>query len=200
MPRGRRRKPAELDIHLGNPSKRNRKALEAAAATGAASGDAASVSPDIPPPPIDLSSRGLAIWAALYDYLNLRNQIKSGDAYALSRLCELHDQRSDLLARCRTRSGKFQPVYKTKTTTGATKYATRPEWIEARALLSAIVALEREFGLTPSARASVIGKLAEARDPERPPTGAPAARQSGPDHAPPPPLVVGQLAPKRIVN
>lgn len=191
--------PAEKAIKLGNPGKRPRKSLAAAARPD----QPAPPEINAPPCPLTLGPAGRLIWAALFDYLDRRQQLKYGDHHALARLCKMYEEQDLLYAACRNRRGAFSPTYRTKTTTGATKIVVRPEYRLANEMKPAILALEREFGLTPSSRAAVVQKLAEARDPERPQT-TPGAAARRPDAAAqpdaPPPLAVGGLAPARKLN
>lgn len=196
--------PAERALKLGNPSKRNRKALEAAAAADQPPDTTPSpATTDLPPGIVGAAAEH---WHRLHDTLTRRHHLKLGDHRALARLCGLYADYDSLMALCRNRRGRFSPTYKTKTTSGATKYAVRPEYRLAKELLVAIVTLEREFGLTPSSRATVTQKTIEARDPERPPTGPGQTHTNGGTgtgavpQPPAPPLTPGALAPKRVVN
>lgn len=176
MPRGPVRKTAEMQLHLGNPSKRNRKALEAAAAVDSVPPGAAALAPtiDIPDPPLDLCEAGLGHWRRLYTQMTDRGLLRETDHYALARYCDdlvLYHALRYTLRDGRAKNG-IRTTYKTRTTTGADKVAHRPEYGQLMQLRPGLVTLERELGLTPSARGTVTGKLAEAKDPVRPPLGA----------------------------
>lgn len=202
MSRGPVRKTAEMQLHLGNPSKRNRKALEAAAAVASPSSDEASLSPavDIPVPPLDLCDAGLVHWRRLYTLMTDRGLLRDSDHYALARYADnlvLYHALRYVLRDGRATTG-IRTTYKTKTTIGADKLAVRPEYGQLMQVQPVLANLERELGLTPSARGTVTGKLAEAKDPVRPPLGARPmqphpADPSKPQPPPPPASPVGIL-------
>lgn len=184
-----------MQLHLGNPSKRNRRALETAAA------DHASAPPadDIPAPPLDLDDTAIAHWRHLYAYLSGRNQLKTGDHYALARYCDglaMYQALRAILRDARTRTG-LRATYETRTTTGARKQAIRPEFQLLAQIKPSLLALERELGLTPSARGTVTGKLAEAKDQTRPPIApkpSPPPQPGAPATPPPPASPISILA------
>lgn len=185
-----------MQLHLGNPSKRNRKALEAAAAADAAAASAS----DAPAPPLDLDDTALAIWRIVYTDLSARGQIKSSDHLALARYCNEFAEYIALLAILRDGRAKtgLRRTYKTRTTTGAEKHVIRPEYHMLRQVMTSLLALEKEFGLTSSARGTVLGKLAETKDPTRPPIAArpqppPTSDPSKPATPPAPASPIGIL-------
>ena len=188
MPRGRPAKPVEMHLHLGNPSKRNRKGLLAAAKDA----DPPAVSADeVPAPPFALSLAEAEMWRRLFRLLSSRRTVKATDHEALARYVRYAAVWADASAGFtdkRMKSGK-RLTYRTA---GGREYI-RAGWrlmIEAEARM---LALEREFGLTPSSRAAVVARMAETADPVRPPLSA--AKEHAGQAKPAPPLAIGALAP-----
>lgn len=190
-----------MQLKKGNPGHRSRAGLEAAAADLSSSTTAHHA---MPTPPLTLTERELEIWRRLVDLLTARMTLKSSDHMTLARYCRyaaMWSHSSEDLADRRTKSG-MRLTYKTP----AGREYVRPGYrvmIDAEAKL---LAIEREFGLTPSSRASVVARLADVRDDAKPPIASSVASQArqamsgeaGPDQAPPSPI--GMLASRSRVN
>ncbi|MEQ1694426.1 MAG: P27 family phage terminase small subunit, partial [Hyphomicrobiaceae bacterium] len=190
--RGPTRKPAEKDLKLGNPSKRNRRALEAAAAPSQADTTHTDAAPShaIIAAPSYLTPGVREVWDAYIATAIGQSIVKSGDLPALERYCTyvwewrihtaaLHDKRrkSGLRTTETVKRERYGEVTK-----------VRVEFQLRAQLEDKIRALEIQFGATPSARAAVMGKLAEIRDASRPPMAqAPGASKATPaTHSAPP--------------
>jgi len=188
MRRGPPRKPAEKDLKLGNPSKRNKKALAAAAGTDAAA--------EPPPPGIEppgyLPDQVKAIWRGYVTTAVGQRILKSGDLFALERLCTYWAEWRELsrsLQDRRTKSG-FRLIETVERERYGSVTKLRAEAAYRLQLEQAIRQLEAQFGATPSARASVLADLANAND--APPTlpkvpGTGSANEKSASGVPPPP-------------
>ena len=185
MPRGPRKKPAELAMQLGNPSKRRVKPLKAAAAP--------SPSDHHTDPPAHLLPAIADLWRTYAATPIGHSILKSGDLFALERLCTYWWEWRSLTAALqdrRTTTGLRLTETVTRKGYGDVTKA-RPEAAHRATLEGMIRALESQFGATPSARATVLERLAEARDPTRPNLPAP------PGHADPS-AVASSLPPRPI--
>ena len=196
MPRGPKRKPAELERRLGNPSKRRKSALAAAAADAAPS--------DLPPPP-HLAPGVADVWRGYVATTIGQTIIKAGDLFALERLCTyLYEWRqlTEALRDNRTKSGlRLTESY--KRAGYGTIVKTRPEVGQRAHLEQAIRGLEAQFGGTPSSRATVMEKIMEAREAKKPPLPAPPGSQGATDGAapnvpPPPSSPIGTLGSRKL--
>lgn len=165
MARGPRKKPAELALRQGNPGRRSRKGLEAAAAIASGS---TSDHADFPPPP-DLDEAAIPFWRQSVAWLTSQNMLKGVEPHALARYCEYYamwrNARSAMSDR-RARSG-IRATYETKTQHG-TMRRVRPEWKIMMDCERELKQLGDRFGFTPAARASLFQRLAEARDTGKP--------------------------------
>jgi len=170
--RGPRRKPAEIEAKQGNPGKRAKRVVEAAlAAEKAASG--ASVAPPVAEevivPPADLDPLAAPFWREASRWLMLTGRLKGVESYSLARYCEYYAvwrAARESLRDKRTRSG-IRTTYTTKSAHG-TMQRQRPEWRTMLDCEREMRQLGDRFGLTPAARASLLSRLAEVRDPDGP--------------------------------
>lgn len=161
MARGPRKKAAELALRQGNPGRRSRSGLEAAAGIGSAK--LASTS-DFPAPP-DLDPAAVPYWHQSVAWLTSQNMLKGVEPHALARYCEYYamwrSARAAMADR-RTSTG-IRPTYETKTQHG-TMRRVRPEWKIMMDCERELKQLGDRFGFTPAARASLFTRLAETRD------------------------------------
>lgn len=196
---GPKRKPAEKALRQGNPGKRKRKDLEAAAAPA----PAATV-PTIAPPP-GLLPGIAAVWRTYTQTPIGQLVVKAGDVFALERLCTYWYEWRELskaLQDSRTRTG-LRLTEKVKRERYGTVSKVRPEALLRTQIEKDIRALEAKFGADPSSRAAVMQHLAEARDATKPAmSGAPGSAprdDTTPDGVPPPPSSpIGALGARKL--
>lgn len=170
MSRGPKRQPAEVALRKGNPGKRKRTALEAAAGGAEPLRDA---QPSIPNPPSQLTKRGRHHWREVVAHLVARMQLRDGDLRALARYCNYLSDIEACRSALMTKGGEPRLTYRTTSTSGATIFKPRPELQIMKELETKVISIEREYGLTPSSRATVSTKLLEASSSGKP---VPAAR------------------------
>lgn len=184
MARGRRQNSAELHLKLGNPSKRNRKALERAAAADDAlpamdaQGEARGDPPILPAglqPPAWLDDTARRAWFAIVPLI--APSLKASDANVVARYCDVFSRW--LAAREELRDGRtkggMRMTYRSKTRDGGSREYIRPHYRILKDSEAEMRALEAVLPLTPSSRAGILGKLAEIQDPVRPPVPSRAA-------------------------
>lgn len=204
MARGRPRKSAELHLHLGNPSKKSRKALERAVASEAdvpamsSRDDAtADLSPQLPAglqPPSWLEDAARRAWCEIVPLI--APSLKASDANVLARYCDVFARwltARDELRDGRSKSG-MRYTYKSKTRDGGNREYVRPHYRILKDAEGEMRALEAVLPLTPSSRAGILSRLSEMQDPVRPPVPRPAAAPSSASPSMPPASPIGILS------
>lgn len=174
MARGPRRKPADIEKKQGNPGRRSKKARAAIAAI------ADEAPADISQPPADLDEIARPYWASAAAYLSDRGLLKGVEPDTLARYCEYYAMwramRSEL--RDGRRKSGLRLIYETNTKHG-TMQRLRPQFRAMMECERELRNISDRFGLTPSTRAALMTRLAEARDPKSPPMArAPGAATS----------------------
>lgn len=225
MARGPQRKPAEIEAKLGHPRKQQRKVRKLPAGYDAPSSETApqsslsgsSTATTSPPDalttaPADISPLAVPHWDHLAATLVARQVLRRTDVDALARYCEysaLWRAIRTALSDTRAASG-LRVTYTTRSKHGSMT-RLRPEW-------KALLDVERElrllgdrFGLTPTTRAALFARIADSRDPEKPPqapglgsvaapSDVPAAAPDGAQLPPRPASPIGHLGRSRNLN
>ncbi len=169
--RGPARRSAEMELRRGNPGKRSRRKLEAAAAP--------TTDPQAIAPPEYLSEAVKKIWQTYINSSVGQSILKAGDLPALERMCTyLHEWRVCTFALHDHRTPTGLRMFTREKRTYGTVTKIRPEFTTRQGLEDKIRALEAKFGATPSDRARVMHGLADIRDPVKPPLSAPPGSQS----------------------
>lgn len=150
MKRGRKPKPAAIKLLQGNPGKRPIVEQEITPGIG----------PFQPPPFIELSEGGLAMWNYLSPILARLNLYTVLDVAALARYCEIWNE-WDKARRFVAANGLGAPILKEgidrqgRATTKVVGFVIYPQAKLFTKLDGALARKESEFGLTPAARMTV---------------------------------------------
>lgn len=192
---GPKRKPAEKEHRLGNPSKRKRAAIDAAAAPSA--------TPELLPP-AHLSDGVREVWNAYITTPIGQTIVKAGDLPALERLCTYTWEWRIMTAALQDKrcTSGLRLTHTSKRERYGTVTKIRPEFHLRAQLEDKIRQLEASFGANPSARAKVMHDLAETRDKTRPQIPSPpqsptVAAKSAP---PPPSSPIGTIGSRQRPN
>ena len=182
MARGRRKIAPELAEKLGNPGRRGK----TVAAQPPEEDDPTAFSA-----PEHVSDGVRAVWDAIVATPVGADIIKSSDRFMLERYCTfVHDWRllTEALTDRRVKGG-LRMFEKHERKRYGTVTKARPEVGMRIQIAAELRAMEREFGLTPSARASIYERLRETGDPSKPnaaPTRQPPAADGKPAPVIPP--------------
>lgn len=159
--RGPAPKPTALKKAAGNPGRRKLNENEPLPPPG-----------DVTPPDY-LSDKSKAIWAELAPVATAMRTLTSADVFAFARYCDTVARYIEV-TEFLTKNGNKYPL---KTAAGKVRCLMEfPESLERRRLMLDLVALEREFGFTPSARTRIRVEQTPAAA-----ASAPAAPLTGPD-------------------
>jgi P27 family predicted phage terminase small subunit len=193
MPRGPVKRPTSLETKLGNPGRRKRAQKPSSDSRNvpqAAEAEAPVAEQDISPPDW-LTDNGRKVWSVVAPDLALRQVLKASDVLSLARYCDFFalwlELRNGLLGRRKT----MKVTYTAFTQHGSRKLV-EPNFRAMREVGRELRDFEDRFGLNPSMRTSLMSRIAEARDPQKPPlapTGKSGAKpKDGVPPAPPSPL------------
>lgn len=138
--RGPAPKPTALKKAAGNPGKRQLNDGEPVPPAG------------LIEPPDWLGESGRAIWDQLAPTMVVMQTLTTADVLPFARYCELFARWLEL----RELMWKNKSVYPVKDQKGQVRYVAEHPWsVELRRLTAQLLQLEREFGLTPSARSRI---------------------------------------------
>jgi P27 family predicted phage terminase small subunit len=139
-------------------------------------------------------------------HLGELGRLKGGDLCALARYCNKMSDWEALRKAVTTPAGNTRLTYEHTTTAGDLILKPRPEFAMMKDVEVEMLKIEREFGLTPSARAAVTQKLIDAAATQKPPPAARAVPNGQPEpdagnppaaSVPPAPATpIGILAPR----
>lgn len=141
--RGPAPKPTALKVAQGNPGRRQLNDNEPVPPPG-----------DVAPPSW-LSAVGREVWAQLAPTMIPMRVLTTADVWTFARYCEAFARYLELRQFLASK-GSASTVYPVKDADGNVRYMLEiPQAAEYRQLHKMLLALEREFGLTPSARSRI---------------------------------------------